>query len=719
MASKESLEKTGDNSSATDYDTQTELEEEKEEDSEIDLTSVGGDTIDQEEMEKIIDVRTLPGYVNIQPIEPSVFNELDDDGLRHELTIRCLPTDGDQKELQMRLRNALDNLVPVYQGGESDEIKSPSNTTGDTSTTKSPSNVKKKAPPPNPYKSPSNTSVETSTTKSSSNTSIDQESENRKPDHLIQFPTIISEDEGEKIESATYPKINSVYELIWYVLFDSRRYELKECERLKIMHLIRENMFSTVHKEGNSWIFSLLLSIYDLALDFIKAVKPLRERNQIAYSFRLFINDFFNKVGENYLKKIYDRYKIACKTCPSLKKLLYDYKDVITKDKNVWLIDAKKLKGEKYKETIEVRQKNEMLFLLFVLSTYYNKTILYLEATGAKWQCLIRPNDAAIVKADFTTIGAKDICFLSFLTWKNGFNEVHLIPSEKNLVFKKKTPGPIDDLILRRRNNGNRLQNLGNINSVRYDKDLNDFEIGRINGNGKVVFETNVAFLYHQLCPQHIPANIMKAAMETGTNTKISGGAPGEEVWKSMKSFVEIKYYERDRWFCVINGVCSALFFVGELHSSSNVRLLYHNIIQLKGALEHMKINDQLKMIADVYNEIKNDNPIYGLGEAKVITRKRRLKEIRETIATASNCLITIVAGNHSVTCFNLYIFDSTQTHAVNRSEANLKFLLGNPFQITAAIEYKHNAGKFRDWKEGIKTKDLNKIRTHCKKTIK
>ena len=67
--------------------------------------------------------------------------------------------------------------------------------------------------------------------------------------------------------------------------------------------------------------------------------------------------------------------------------------------------------------------------------------------------------------------------------------------------------------------------------------------------------------------------------------------------------------------------------------------------------------------------------------------------------------MITIVAGNHAVTCFNLFIFDSTQTHAVNRSEENLKFLLGNPFKITAAIEYKHNAGKFRDWKEGVKTK--------------
>ena len=79
--------------------------------------------------------------------------------------------------------------------------------------------------------------------------------------------------------------------------------------------------------------------------------------------------------------------------------------------------------------------------------------------------------------------------------------------------------------------------------------------------------------------------------------------------------------------------------------------------------------------------------------------------------------MITIVAGNHAVTCFGLYVFDSTQTHAIHCREDYLKFLLGNPFQITAAIEYRHNAGIFRDWKEGVKKK--TKRTRHCKKTKK
>lgn len=36
--------------------------------------------------------------------------------------------------------------------------------------------------------------------------------------------------------------------------------------------------------------------------------------------------------------------------------------------------------------------------------------------------------------------------------------------------------------------------------------------------------------------------------------------------------------------------------------------------------------------------------------------------------------MITVIALNHLITCFNHYIFDSNQTHAVYRMEENLKF---------------------------------------------
>ena len=58
--------------------------------------------------------------------------------------------------------------------------------------------------------------------------------------------------------------------------------------------------------------------------------------------------------------------------------------------------------------------------------------------------------------------------------------------------------------------------------------------------------------------------------------------------------------------------------------------------------------------------------------------------------------MITVIALNHSVTCFNHYIFDSTQTHAVYCMEENLKYILGNPYTISHAIEYQHNDVNFR-----------------------
>ena len=77
-----------------------------------------------EEMEKTLDVRTLPSFINFQMIEPDVFKALDCNGLCHDLKIRRLPTDSDENELQIRLRNALDNLVPVHEDNDSEETLS-------------------------------------------------------------------------------------------------------------------------------------------------------------------------------------------------------------------------------------------------------------------------------------------------------------------------------------------------------------------------------------------------------------------------------------------------------------------------------------------------------------------------------------------------------------------------------------------------------------------
>ena len=117
------------------------------------------------------------------------------------------------------------------------------------------------------------------------------------------------------------------------------------------------------------------------------------------------------------------------------------------------------------------------------------------------------------------------------------------------------------------------------------------------------------------------------------------------------------------------------------------------NLIQLGPALQKIAINIQCKTITKIYNEIKKEHPVHGLGESKVITKKRRIIAIQKKLKNPIDKMITVIPLNHSITCFNHYIFDSTQTYAVYRMEENLKYILGNPFTVSHDIEYKHNCG--------------------------
>ena len=65
--------------------------------------------------------------------------------------------------------------------------------------------------------------------------------------------------------------------------------------------------------------------------------------------------------------------------------------------------------------------------------------------------------------------------------------------------------------------------------------------------------------------------------------------------------------------------------------------------------------------------------------------------------------MITAISVNHAVTCFNHYIFDSTQTHALHRTEENLRFIFGKKFSFSCAIEYSHNGRKFKMFETIIK----------------
>ena len=57
---------------------------------------------------------------------------------------------------------------------------------------------------------------------------------------------------------------------------------------------------------------------------------------------------------------------------------------------------------------------------------------------------------------------------------------------------------------------------------------------------------------------------------------------------------------------------------------------------------------------------------------------QKKLTKIQNNLKNPTDKMITIISLNHLITCFNHYIFDSTQTHAVYSMEENLKFILGN-----------------------------------------
>ena len=85
------------------------------------------------------------------------------------------------------------------------------------------------------------------------------------------------------------------------------------------------------------------------------------------------------------------------------------------------------------------------------------------------------------------------------------------------------------------------------------------------------------------------------------------------------------------------------------------------------------------------------------------LLKKRRLDKIQDNLKDPIDKMITVFSSNHSVTCFNNYIFDSTQTHAIYCTEENLRFIFGKKFSISCAIEYSHNSGKFKMFKAIIK----------------
>ena len=182
-------------------------------------------------------------------------------------------------------------------------------------------------------------------------------------------------------------------------------------------------------------------------------------------------------------------------------------------------------------------------------------------------------------------------------------------------------------MMIERRSHDEVVKGKGYVTHIHYVADFNDFELGHTERRN-TDWDNRLGYLYKDLSPWITKNILLNAKRDISIYVYLTGGAPGEEVPGSMKSFIEIKFYEKIKWYCLLNGIYNCLSWLAEYHSSPNIRLLIRNLIQLGPSLQSIPIDIQCKTIINIYNEIYKKNHIPGLGEAKVI-KKRKLIEIQ------------------------------------------------------------------------------------------
>ena len=95
-------------------------------------------------------------------------------------------------------------------------------------------------------------------------------------------------------------------------------------------------------------------------------------------------------------------------------------------------------------------------------------------------------------------------------------------------------------------------------------------------------------------------------------------------------------------------------------------------------------------MIKNTYNYAFQSDPVYGLGQAVVVTKERKLKKTHDLLLDLTDKLYTIFSKDHCVTLYQNFIFDAFQSHAVFCSENAFTFIFGKDFKMNLAIKYEH-----------------------------
>ena len=221
---------------------------------------------------------------------------------------------------------------------------------------------------------------------------------------------------------------------------------------------------------------------------------------------------------------------------------------------------------------------------------------------------------------------------------------------------------------------------------IRYSKLWNDFKLGYYTIDSNKCCWTDSAYSYEQLKGHISRAALVQSMNKINRASGIVVTAPGDDVWDSMKCYhVHIEFQQERTLNCLTYSLASALFKLGDRH-------ICHALVDIAEYLNKLNWKDQVFKIKEVYNKVFCENPIYGLGQASVITKNKKLKPILDNLHKPAGKLLTILVGDHSVSLYGLFIFNSQNTHAVYRSKENLNYIFGADFKLTPAITFQHNA---------------------------
>ena len=228
---------------------------------------------------------------------------------------------------------------------------------------------------------------------------------------------------------------------------------------------------------------------------------------------------------------------------------------------------------------------------------------------------------------------------------------------------------------------------------VRYWKRWNDYQLGYYPLGKNRVSWTETAYSFDQLVGYIRKSILNKAYQKPNKAIQIICRAPGDDVWNSMKcSYLPMEFHQvRDDYNCLSFSLASALFLLRDRH-------VCFALVDISTKLNEFGWKQQCHEVKEVYNNVFCEHKVYGLGEASVIIKKKKLEQIKKNLHKPEGKLLTIIVGDHSVTFYGLFIFNSQYTNAIFCSKENLKYMFTSDYQLTAAIKFEHNAAKLKNW---------------------